>query len=187
VSTRTKNQSDRWAANGDSLRSIVSLRHATACALFCYLAMSVLPMPSAATDPSPAIGQSRWTSLGNGVLKDAQTKLQWMQTDNGDDIDWNEAGAFCDRMHNGWRLPSLPELKSIYDEREGGVACGRANCKVAAQFHLTGTWFWSATQVGKDATDGIELAWGVLMVNGAQTQTVRDAGYGSRVLCVRGP
>jgi hypothetical protein len=188
MSKRTKNGSRGCAAKCPGSRSpSVWLRHAAAPALFWCLSVSMLPVHRAGADPSAAIGQDRWTTLGSGVVKDAQTKLQWMQNDNRDDIDWYAAKAFCEQKDNGWRLPSLPELKSIYDEREGGVACGRANCKVAAQFHLTGTWLWSATQVGKDSTDGIELAWGVLMVNGAQTQTVRDAGYGSRVLCVRGP
>jgi hypothetical protein len=29
------------------------------------------------------------------------------------------------------------------------------------------------------------LAWGVLLVNGVRTQSVMDAAYGSRALCVR--
>jgi len=114
-------------------------------------------------------------------------KLEWLQNDNGGDIDWNSAKSYCEGRHRGWRLPSLRELESLYDEHERGVGCGQAMCKVSSQFHLTGTWFWSVTQVGKDSTDGIELAWGVLMANGARTQTVRDASYGSRVLCVRDP
>jgi hypothetical protein len=110
-----------------------------------------------------------------------------LQHDNGDDIDWNGANAYCEDRHHGWRLPTLQELMSIYDERARGVPCAQAICRVSSQFHLTGTWFWSATQVGKDSSDGIELAWGFLMANGRQTQTVRAASYGSRVLCVRDP
>jgi hypothetical protein len=131
--------------------------------------------------------EDRWTDLGNGVLKDGRTKQEWLREDNGNDSDWNSAQAYCDSRHHGWRLPRLSELSSIYDEHAPGVRCARAICRVSPHFHLTGTWFWSATQVGKDSTDGDELAWGVPMVNGAQTQTVRDASYGSRVLCVRDP
>jgi Protein of unknown function (DUF1566) len=164
----------------------VLLRHALAIPLLLYSAASVLSAPSTVEASSEAIGGgTRWTTLGNGVLRDERTKLEWSQDDNGDAIDWNGAKSYCDRKRNGWVLPSLQELKSIYDEHEPGVRCGQTNCKVSSQFHLTGAWFWSATQVGKDSTDGIELAWGVLMANGAETQTVRDSSYGSRVLCMR--
>jgi Protein of unknown function (DUF1566) len=165
-----------------------SLRHTLAISLLAYSVVSVLCVQCAVADSSNGVGRKdRWENLGNGVLKDTRTKLEWLQDDNGDDIDWNDAKSYCDRRHSGWRLPSLPELKTIYGEREGGVRCAQAICKVSSEFHLTGSWFWSATQVGKDSTDGIELAWGVLLANGAQTQTVRDASYGSRVLCVLGP
>lgn len=166
----------------------VSLRHTLAILLLWCSVVSLLSLPSAVADSSDAVGgEDRWKNLDNGILKDARTKLEWLQDDNGDDIDWNGAKSYCEGRHHGWRLPSLQELKSIYDEHERGVRCAQAICKVSSQFHLTGTWFWSATQVGKDSTDGIELAWGVLMANGAPTQTVRDASYGSRVLCVRDP
>jgi hypothetical protein len=156
--------------------------------LLWYSTVSVLFTPSAAADSTNAVGgEDRWRNLGNGILQDGRTKLEWLQDDNGDDIDWNEAKSYCDGRHDRWRLPSLQELKSIYDEHASGVRCAQAICKVSSRFHLTGTWFWSATQVGRDSTDGIELAWGVLMANGVQTQTVRDASYASRVLCVRGP
>jgi hypothetical protein len=165
----------------------LSLR-ALAVLLFWAPAVCLLSSQSAVADLSDAVAVGdRWKNLGNGALWDARTKQEWLQEDNGDEINWNSARSFCEERHRGWRMPSLPELKSIYDEHEPGVRCAQAICKVSSQFHLTGTWFWSATQVGKDSTDGIELAWGVLMTNGAQTQAVRDASWGSRVLCVRNP
>lgn len=163
-------------------------RPTLAISLLRYAVIGVLSVQSAVAASSDSVGgEDRWEHPGNGILKDAHTQLDWSQDDNGDDIDWNDAKSYCDGKHNGWRLPSLQELKSIYDEHERGVPCAHAICKVSSQFHLTGAWFWSATQVGKDSTDGIELAWGVVMANGAQTQAVRDASYGSRVLCVRSP
>lgn len=167
---------------------LVLLRQALSISLLWFFWFTALPVQSAAAELSDAPGGGdRWENLGNGIVKDARTKLEWLQDDNGDDIDWNKAKSTCEGRHDGWRLPSLQELKSIYDEHAPGVRCAQAMCKVSSQFHLTGSWFWSATQVGKDSTDGIDLAWGVLMANGAQTQTVRDASYGSRALCVRGP
>jgi hypothetical protein len=159
----------------------------TCASLLWGMSLTLLPLERAIPSHGVAAAAVRWTDLGNGALKDASTGLEWTQEDNGGDIDWNEAKASCDQRRKGWRLPSLQQLKSIFDPTEPGVRCAEAQCKLSSQFHLTGTWFWSATQVGADSTDGNELAWGMLMVNGAQTQAVRDASYGSRTLCVRRP
>jgi hypothetical protein len=163
------------------------LRRTLSASLLCCAVVTVLPAQRAvAASHDEVHGESRWTDLGNGVLRDGRTALEWTKDDNGGDIDWNGAKSYCDGRRRGWRLPSLQELKAIFDPTDRGARCAQALCKVSSQFNLTGAWFWSATQVGPDATDGSELAWGVLMVNGAQTQTVRDASYGSRTLCVRG-
>jgi hypothetical protein len=163
-------------------------RHQSAAiALLSFAVAAALSVGPAHAGPSQArVGADRWEDLGDGVLRDRRTNLQWLKDDNGEDVDWHGATSFCDRRHDRWRLPRLEELKSIYDPGEPGVRCAHAECKVAPLFRLTGTWFWSATQVGKDGSDGIELAWGVQLSNGVPTQAVRDAGYGSRALCVRG-
>jgi Protein of unknown function (DUF1566) len=166
----------------------VSLCRALVISLLWFSAFSAFGVHGAIAGPSNGLaGADRWKNLGHGVLEDARTQLEWLQDDNGEDIDWNAAKTYCDRRRGGWRLPSLPELRTIYDEREEGVRCAETICKVSSEFHLTSAWLWSATQVGKDSTDGIELAWGLLLANGAQTQAVREAAYGSRVLCARGP
>jgi hypothetical protein len=158
----------------------------TLTALVCGAVTTLFPSADAPASPPRALtGANRWTDLGNGALKDAMTGLEWTKDDNGSDVDWNDAKAYCDGRSKGWRLPSLKELTAVFDLTEPGVRCAQAQCKISSQFKLTGTWFWSATQVGVDSTDGKELAWGVLMVNGAQTEAVRDASYGSRTLCVR--
>jgi hypothetical protein len=161
------------------------LRHALSASLLGCAIVLVLPT-HLATAASPEVsGENRWTDIGNAVLKDGRTGLEWTKNDNGADIDWDEAKSYCDGLRSGWRLPSLHELEAIFDPTDRGARCAEALCQVSSQFNLTGAWFWSAAQVGPDATDGSELAWGVLMVNGAQTETVRDDSYGSRTLCVR--
>jgi Protein of unknown function (DUF1566) len=166
----------------------VTLRYPLAILLLWACMVSLLTLRSAVAYASDAVGDdNRWKNLGNGALRDLLTKQEWLQEDNGDDIDWSSARSYCEGRHRGWRLPRLSELKAIYDEHAPGVRCAQTMCRVPPPFRLTGTWFWSATQVGKDSTDGIELAWGVLMTNGVPTQAVRDASYGSRVLCVRDP
>ena len=127
----------------------------------------------------------RWTDLGDGILKDGSTGLEWTQRDNGREIDWNQAARYCSGKQKGWRLPTLSELLAIYDGGVSGIVCGHALCHLSPQFDLSGEWFWSATPVGIDGSDGPELNWGVLMVNGAKTPSVRELAYGARALCVR--
>jgi len=128
---------------------------------------------------------ARWTEVSDEVLKDGHTGLEWTRRDSGREIDWNQAARYCSERQRGWRLPSLAELLVIYEAGISGTLCGRALCHVSPRFDLSGEWFWSATPVGTDGSDGPELTWGVLMVNGAQTPSVREAAYGARALCVR--
>jgi hypothetical protein len=146
--------------------------------------LSAMTSAVAGTD-RPATSQQRWATLGDDVLEDGRTGLQWTRRDNGREIDWHEAVRYCEDKHSRWRLPSLAELKAIYDRSISGTLCGQDLCHLPMQFDLTGAWFWSDTPVGPDGSDGPELAWGLLMVNGAQTPSVREAGYGARALCVR--
>lgn len=111
--------------------------------------------------------------------------LPWGARDNGKDIAWQDAKAYCAGKGPGWRLPEITELESLY----GGSSrhCGRALCRAAARAHLTGPWFWSATEVSPDeASDSEDVAWGLLLVNGARTQNLRPIAYDARALCVRG-
>lgn len=147
----------------------------------------MLITPFVAAGSSTDGEDDRWMDLGHGVLGDPSTGLQWTRDDNGADISWQAAGTYCARKHRGWRLPNVQELKGLYTQSGPGTPCGPWVCKVSTLFRLGGSWFWSATQVGEDGTDGNELAWGVLLVNGAQTPNVREADYGSRALCVRTP
>ena len=143
-------------------------------------------MLTALRSPADApLSSPRYQDRGDGVLQDGTTGLQWTRKDNGADINWLDADSYCRGKHDGWRLPSIEELAAIYDATAGPTRCAEEACRIAGQFALSGAWFWSATQVGKDATDGIELAWGILMVNGVRTQSVREAKYASRALCVR--
>ncbi len=50
---------------------------------------------------------------------DPATKLMWTKWDNGSDVDWNQATAYCSRLqlagYSGWRLPTIEELEGIRD------------------------------------------------------------------------
>jgi len=114
---------------------------------------------------------SRWTSVSPDVLKDNRTALQWTRADNGSEINWADAQAYCMRLKQRWRLPDVDELSAVADETK--------------PFKLTGEWFWSATPAGSEFFDAPELALGVSFANGVRTASLRVVGYGSRALCVR--
>ena len=52
---------------------------------------------------------------------DPRTGLTWLSADNARDVDWASAQAFCASNTTGnqtdWRLPTLSELRSIYDRQ----------------------------------------------------------------------
>ncbi|MCP4200752.1 MAG: DUF1566 domain-containing protein, partial [bacterium] len=55
----------------------------------------------------------------SAVVRDPRTGLTWLSSDNARDVDWASAKAFCARNTAGsqgdWRLPTVSELRSIYD------------------------------------------------------------------------
>jgi polyisoprenoid-binding protein YceI len=134
----------------------------------------------AATPTSP------WVIADEQVIQDTRTGLEWTRADDGYDIDWTHAKEFCNHLPGKWRLPTIVELAAIYESsKAAGASCGPSRCGISGPFRLSAEWFWSADAVGNDGSDGAELAWGFLMVNGARTKSVQYAGEGSRALCVR--
>jgi polyisoprenoid-binding protein YceI len=145
--------------------------------LGCQTSLTALAVDASASPRGPA---------DDATLQDTRTGLEWTRSDNGHDIDWRRAKRFCGDRAGKWRLPTANELISIYSDTSAvGATCGTARCRVSLPFDLTGGWFWSADSVGNDGSDGVELAWGVLLVNGTQTKSVKEAADSSRALCVR--
>jgi len=129
-----------------------------------------------------------WSQLPSGTVKDSTTGLQWTREDNGRDIAWSDAKAYCAARKGAWRLPAVDELEALYRaaERHGQFAqCGDELCKVPTLFKLTGSWLWSSSPSGYEKDDGRPNFWGVLLVNGARTSALGDFDYRSRALCVR--
>lgn len=125
------------------------------------------------------------------ILVHGKSKLSWTKNDNGQDINWSDAMAFCAKRGAGWRLPHADELVSLYAdaEREGdSAACGGTQCKVSPQFKLSGNWYWTDTPVTREEALNFDaLGWGVLLSNGKRTQTFKFMSYNSRALCVQAP
>lgn len=117
--------------------------------------------------------------LSGGVLRDIRTDLEWTQSDNGRDADYNDASNHCAVRGDGWRLPSVEELHAIFNAAMPGVQCGPITCKVSPFFRLTSYWFWTGTPGGESN------AYFVGLDNGARIKGRMNVRHHGRALCVR--
>ncbi len=123
-------------------------------------------------------------AAGNGVLKQCDSGLDWTQSDNGDDVDWHEANAYCQRKGNGWRLPTSSELQSLYAPELPGKVCWNALfvfhlCNVSPLLDLETSAPWSSER------NGAAEVWRVSLTNGKKYSVDMTEPYGARALCVR--
>jgi hypothetical protein len=142
-------------------------------------------------DDRVAARLAAWQDAGGGVLLDKQTGLQWTQSDNGKDVEQQEAIEYCGRLDlqgGKWRLPSEDELVALYvwteDQR---IPCGIADnkCYASKLFHLTSYYFWSATSQSATKAFHIDLSDGP--GNDHRVAWPPNFSKYHRALCVRHP
>jgi hypothetical protein len=140
--------------------------------------------PPAVTKGATQSPDTGFIDLGNGVLEDTKTGLEWTQSDNGSAITWNDAKGYCESKTGGWRLPNVDELAAIYSEGEkrgDTTQCAGYTCKVSPLFHLSAYWHWSGTRVDESGSD----AWYVGLGNGKRLQLHVNMYGGNQALCIR--
>lgn len=79
--------------------------------------------------------QPRFTGASNGVITDSITGLEWYVGPNPDNT-WHEAKAWTERLTvagGGWRLPTMAELKAIYQK-------GASPYNMDPLFQAKGAW-----------------------------------------------
>ena len=80
--------------------------------------------------------QSRFLKDKDGAIYDSVTSLTWMGNDSRLDLEknitWHEAQQYADETnkkknagHGDWRLPTIHEALSLYDEKKLNKDCGR--------------------------------------------------------------
>lgn len=114
---------------------------------------------------------------GGGVLVQIARGLQWTQSDNGSNTDWNSARAFCASRGDDWRLPTVTELESLLGGY--GTACGGYKCNVSPRFRLSHLVFWSSER------ESPSMAWTVDLRSGLKSSYQDSYDYYTRALCVR--
>jgi len=88
---------------------------------------------------------------GSGVWTDPATGLMWTRRDNGFALRWQPAVNYCQNLQLGgytdWQLPTIDELKKIYNPN-AGVVCGeygRMSCQIKGGIRLTSSVVWSSS------------------------------------------
>ena len=121
----------------------------------------------------------RWVATADGVLDKTQ-HLLWTRQDNGSDVDWAGAAAWCEGMGQGWRLPSRAELEGLTASAAGETTpCHGAQCKAPALFALSSYWMWSSDR----NADG-KAVYHYLHTGHTQSSPA-DYKLNARALCVR--
>jgi hypothetical protein len=116
-----------------------------------------------------------------GGWTDPATGLMWTKQDNGSDVNWNQANAYCANMRLGgytdWRLPTIDELQDIYDPSVDVTVEGIVHVK--GKIRLSAKWEWSSSL--KNAGE----AWFFYFVGGGRgSNLINDHSYGNHALCV---
>jgi hypothetical protein len=122
----------------------------------------------------------RFQPAGNGVIRDVQAKLEWMQADNGKDISWADAANFC--ASQNWALPSQNQLKTMFvPGAKLTTPCGPVLCKTSPLFKLTSPYgfYWSNEASGAHEARYIALDFGTAY------SSPRGNAMDLRALCVR--
>jgi hypothetical protein len=141
---------------------------AVALALWCASA-------SAATGP-------RFVARGDGVVRDARTKLEWTR-DDGRRLAWHDADAYCRTLPlagGRWRLPVVDELHALYDPPPRSP-CGETTCGIDPLFGLGSPYVWTATGEDDSVRTYLDFSSGSRFMPSITPKLVRH------VLCVRAP
>jgi hypothetical protein len=112
------------------------------------------------------------------VMWKSPAGLLWSKMDNGEDLNWRQAQAYCANLslagQSRWRLPTIDELQRIYDP------VGRGTYKAKGGIAINNGSYWSATR------EGAGKAWTFNFIGSRYPRLVEDRG-GIRALCVRTP
>jgi len=115
---------------------------------------------------------------------DPDTGLTWTKSDNGTDVDWNQANAYCSNLRLGgytdWRLPTIDELQGIYDpsiDIPGKWSTGEADT-----WHVKGNLRFFGALWSSNQTEPMLALRFIFSNRVRQVDNINDNG---RALCVR--
>lgn len=160
------------------IKSLCSAIAVSACIGFTSMANAKPPLWDDRID-----GTNRFKVLGkfdNEAVLDKETGLVWERSPAQEGFTWSSAHYHCNTIlvgnRQGWRLPTLQELKSLYDPTYPYLPANHP-----FEFVGPGAHFWSATTDAEDYNRG----WIAFFTSAASALTGPKSG-GHYVWCVRG-
>jgi hypothetical protein len=149
-------------------------------AIITFIAIVSLSVPAIA-GPVPDTGQTQsytntfgedsdyncnphsYTDLGNGVVRDNVTGLEWQKATAPGTYTWQQAIDYCNNLslggHSDWRLPTIKELTTLVDS---SIPYPGPTINTTFFPGTVASNYWSST-TGAGRTTG---AWGVYFYGG---------------------
>jgi hypothetical protein len=131
----------------------------------------------------------RFIAYDNGTVLDTKTNLMWAAQDNGSDIDWKIAKAYCENYRGGgytdWRMPTKDELEGLSDKNNAykGAKCG-FDVHLTKLIRLTCGFVWAA-ETRQFESNAFPSAAGFSFSENESQWTFQGLGDSCRALPVR--
>ncbi len=99
----------------------------------------------------------RFVNNGDGSITDTKTGLMWTKKDSWADLgkcfNWNDSRSYVSKLKTGgysdWRLPTISELKSIYESSKSNKDKDGDIIRIDPIFASGGAfWYWSSEESG---------------------------------------
>ena len=145
----------------------------------CCLIISSIQIESARAQ------EERFEVMQNGTVKDQTTGLIWAAQDNGANLTWSGALAYCKNYsaggHNDWRMPTPEELATLYgDSKETKSEEDKLSVDLVTEsIQVTAPWVWTSRR----APNNKALVYGFNFGN--TRKFYRGSGVNRRALPVR--
>jgi len=135
------------------------------------------PVSPGGSSGSPArpwsgnVQHGHYIDNGDGTITDTSTGLMWTKTDSRKDtgrgMNWNEAKTWVDGLttggHTDWRLPTIAELKSIYEPSLTIKDKDGDSIHFCPLFQSGGAYyFWSSEDAGSGRSRSMHFGNGVV-------------------------
>ena len=128
----------------------------------------------------------RFIDNGDGTITDTKTELMWTASDNMGNINWHDAKDYCKvppvagYQYDDWRMPTIQELKTLYDPSGGYESDCGLTVKIFPSIHLSCAWVWAVKESGImgyvfDFSRGIYFSTLKLQKRGYRALAVREA------------
>jgi len=96
--------------------------------------------------------QERFIDNADGTITDSLLNVMWAKTDNQGDINWRQAQKWVkytfpytiEKYYDNWRLPTIDELKTLYDDSKGYESLCGLKVKIVSVVELSCAWVWTS-------------------------------------------